>query len=73
MPMDTIYLIYNFYNAFYWQKISMNSRLGKLLEKLYIIFFEKSCPKICIYQKFFVPLHSFSKVKKSCKHRVKPV
>ena len=56
MPMDTIYLIYNFYNAFYWQKISMNSRLGKLLEKLYIIFFEKSCPKICIYQEFFVSL-----------------
>ena len=73
MPMDTIYLIYNFYNAFYWQKISMNSRLGKLLEKLYIIFFEKSCQKICICQEFFVPLHSFSKVKKSCKHRVKPV
>lgn len=64
MPMDTIYLIYNFYNAFYWQKISMNSRLGKLLEKLYIIFFEKSCPKICIYQEFFVILHQISKAKK---------
>lgn len=64
MPMDTIYLIYNSYNAFYWQKISMNSRLGKLLEKLYIIFFEKSCPKICIYQEFFVSLHQISKAKK---------
>jgi len=47
--------------------------VGKWLEKLYIIFLEKSCPKICIYQEFFVPLNSFSKVKKSCKHRVKPV
>ena len=52
-------------------------KVGKLLEnswKNYMSFFlEKSCPKICIYQEFFVPLHSFSKVKKSCKHRVKPV
>ena len=71
MPMDTIYLIYNFYNAFYWQKISMNSRLGKLLEKLYIIFLEKSCPKICIYQEFFVSLHQISKAKKTGHYRDK--
>ena len=37
--------------------------LGKLLEKLYIIFLEKSCPKICIYQEFFIPLHQISKAK----------
>ena len=52
MPMDTIYLIYNFYNAFYWQKISMNSRLGKLLEKLYIIFLKKVAPKFAYIKNF---------------------
>lgn len=46
MPMDTII----FYNTnsivqLYSQKISMSSILGKLLEKLYIIFFGKKLPK----------------------------
>jgi len=30
--------------------------VGKWLEKLYIIFWEKSCPKICICQNFCVTL-----------------
>ena len=44
-----------------------------MLEKLYIIFFEKSCPEICVYKIFFVPLQQFSRVKISGKHRVKSV
>ena len=34
-----------------------------MLEKLYITFFEKKCPKICKYQIFFVPLHQILRVK----------
>ena len=35
-----------------------------MLEKLYIIFLEKKCPKTCIYQEFFVILHQILKAKK---------
>ena len=37
---------------FYSQKISMSSILGKLLEKLYIIFFKKNAQKFA-YIKIF--------------------
>ena len=37
---------------FYSQKISMNSRLGKLLEKLYIIFWKKVTRRFAYIKNF---------------------
>ena len=49
MPMDTIILKHIFYSAILFAENLYELRLGKLLEKLYIIFWEKVTRKICVY------------------------
>lgn len=55
MPMDTIILKHIFYSAILFAENLYEFETWKNCWKNYISFFgEKSYPKICIYQEFFL-------------------
>ena len=57
MPMDTIILKHIFYSAILFAENLYEFDTWKIVGKTIYHFFEKKCPKNCIYQEFFVILH----------------